>query len=118
LIDLTALLLSHLQSAFTISFHIIFPSFTIGLAAFSDDAAFGAATAVVPKFVSPRSGLALHGGEWRPCLRGPVFLLMLIYTAIIYTVFRGKIPPRRTNTKDKPSGPHMKPGGDPVGLGW
>jgi cytochrome d ubiquinol oxidase subunit I len=31
--DLTALLLSPLQFAFTISFHIIFPSFTIGLAA-------------------------------------------------------------------------------------
>ncbi len=31
--DLTALLLSRVQWAFTISFHIIFPSFTIGLAA-------------------------------------------------------------------------------------
>jgi len=31
--DITALLLSRLQFAFTISFHIIFPSFTIGLAA-------------------------------------------------------------------------------------
>src|ERR1700759_908081 len=31
--DLTALFLSRLQFAFTISFHIIFPSFTIGLAA-------------------------------------------------------------------------------------
>ena len=31
--DTTALLLSRLQFAFTISFHIIFPSFTIGLAA-------------------------------------------------------------------------------------
>src|SRR5438132_11967054 len=31
--DLTALLLSRFQFAFTISFHIIFPSFTIGLAA-------------------------------------------------------------------------------------
>ena len=31
--DLTALLLSRIQFAFTISFHIIFPSFTIGLAA-------------------------------------------------------------------------------------
>src|ERR1700729_1428101 len=31
---ITALLLSRLQFAFTISFHIIFPSFTIGLAAF------------------------------------------------------------------------------------
>jgi cytochrome d ubiquinol oxidase subunit I len=31
--DLTALLLSRLQFGFTISFHIIFPSFTIGLAA-------------------------------------------------------------------------------------
>jgi bd-type cytochrome oxidase subunit I len=30
--ELTALLLSRLQFAFTISFHIIFPSFTIGLA--------------------------------------------------------------------------------------
>ena len=30
--DLTALLLSRLQFAFTVSFHIIFPSFTIGLA--------------------------------------------------------------------------------------
>jgi cytochrome bd ubiquinol oxidase subunit I len=30
---LTALLLSRLQFAFTISFHIIFPSFTIGLGA-------------------------------------------------------------------------------------
>src|ERR1700754_4295050 len=31
--DATALLLSRLQFAFTVSFHIIFPSFTIGLAA-------------------------------------------------------------------------------------
>ncbi len=31
--DLTALILSRLQFAFTVSFHIIFPSFTIGLAA-------------------------------------------------------------------------------------
>jgi len=31
--DPTALLLSRLQFAFTISFHIIFPAFTIGLAA-------------------------------------------------------------------------------------
>src|SRR5690348_17241554 len=30
--ELTALLLSRLQFAFTVSFHIIFPSFTIGLA--------------------------------------------------------------------------------------
>jgi cytochrome bd ubiquinol oxidase subunit I len=32
--DLTAVLLARIQFAFTISFHIIFPSFTIGLAAF------------------------------------------------------------------------------------
>src|SRR5579871_5117615 len=31
--EVTALLLSRLQFAFTVSFHIIFPSFTIGLAA-------------------------------------------------------------------------------------
>jgi cytochrome bd ubiquinol oxidase subunit I len=31
--DTTALLLSRIQFAFTITFHIIFPSFTIGLAA-------------------------------------------------------------------------------------
>jgi cytochrome d ubiquinol oxidase subunit I len=31
--DMTALLLSRLQFAFTVSFHIVFPSFTIGLAA-------------------------------------------------------------------------------------
>ncbi len=31
--DPTALLLSRVQWAFTISFHIIFPAFTIGLAA-------------------------------------------------------------------------------------
>jgi cytochrome bd ubiquinol oxidase subunit I len=31
--DITALLLSRIQFAFTVSFHIIFPSFTIGLAA-------------------------------------------------------------------------------------
>ena len=31
--QLTPLLLSRLQFAFTVSFHIIFPSFTIGLAA-------------------------------------------------------------------------------------
>src|SRR6202167_6079632 len=31
--DLLALLLSRLQFAFTVSFHIIFPAFTIGLAA-------------------------------------------------------------------------------------
>jgi cytochrome d ubiquinol oxidase subunit I len=32
-VDSTALLLSRLQFAFTISYHIIFPAFTIGLAA-------------------------------------------------------------------------------------
>ena len=32
--DLDALLLSRLQFAFTIAFHILFPAFTIGLAAF------------------------------------------------------------------------------------
>jgi cytochrome bd ubiquinol oxidase subunit I len=32
-VDTAALLLSRLQFAFTISFHIIFPSFSIGLAA-------------------------------------------------------------------------------------
>jgi hypothetical protein len=31
--DITALFLSRLQFAFAVSFHIIFPSFTIGLAA-------------------------------------------------------------------------------------
>src|ERR1700742_967347 len=31
--DTTALLLSRIQFAFTISFHIIFPAFTVGLAA-------------------------------------------------------------------------------------
>jgi len=31
--EITALLLSRLQFAFTVSYHIIFPSFTIGLAA-------------------------------------------------------------------------------------
>src|ERR1700730_11356597 len=31
--DMTALFLSRLQFAFTISFHVIFPSFTIGLGA-------------------------------------------------------------------------------------
>src|SRR5260370_1866325 len=31
--DMTSLLLSRIQFAFTITFHIIFPSFTIGLAA-------------------------------------------------------------------------------------
>jgi cytochrome d ubiquinol oxidase subunit I len=30
--DITALPLSRLQCAFTVSFHIIYPSFTIGLA--------------------------------------------------------------------------------------
>src|SRR5271155_1629067 len=33
MMELSALLLSRLQFAFTVSFHIIFPSFTIGLAA-------------------------------------------------------------------------------------
>ena len=32
--DVEALLLSRLQFAFTIAFHIIFPSFTIGLASY------------------------------------------------------------------------------------
>ena len=31
--DMSALLLSRIQFAFTVSFHIIFPAFTIGLAA-------------------------------------------------------------------------------------
>jgi len=32
-VDISALLLSRIQFAFTVSFHIIFPAFTIGLAA-------------------------------------------------------------------------------------
>ena len=32
--DLDAVLLARIQFAFTVAFHIIFPSFTIGLAAF------------------------------------------------------------------------------------
>ena len=32
--DLDALLLSRIQFAFTVSFHIVFPAMTIGLAAF------------------------------------------------------------------------------------
>ena len=31
--DISALLLSRIQFAFTVSFHIIFPAFTVGLAA-------------------------------------------------------------------------------------
>lgn len=38
--DITALLLSRIQFAFTITFHIIFPSFTIGLAAWLTVLAF------------------------------------------------------------------------------
>ena len=34
LFDLDALLLSRIQFAFTVSFHIVFPAMTIGLAAF------------------------------------------------------------------------------------
>jgi cytochrome bd ubiquinol oxidase subunit I len=33
-VDFDALLLSRLQFAFTVAFHILFPAFTIGLAAY------------------------------------------------------------------------------------
>jgi cytochrome bd-type quinol oxidase subunit 1 len=55
--DLTALLLSRLQFAFTISFHIIFPSFTIGLAAWLTVLeALGLATGARPIAWSSSSG--------------------------------------------------------------
>jgi cytochrome bd-type quinol oxidase subunit 2 len=67
--ELTALLVSRLQWVFTISFHIIFPSFTIAEAA------------------APQSSLAFMfwgGGLF-------VFPLMLLYMAISLSVFRGKV---------------------------
>ena len=66
--DVNALLLSRLQFAFTVSFHIIFPSFTIGLAA----------------WLAVLEALRLWGeGVF-------VFPPMLVYTAVSYSVFRGK----------------------------
>ena len=62
---LTALLLSRLQFAFTITFHIIFPSFTIGLAAWLTVLAalhLGTGRPVRPMarrvFSNPRSAIA------------------------------------------------------------
>jgi len=73
--ELSALLLSRLQFAFTISFHIIFPSFTIGLAA----------------WLTVLEALGLATG--RPAYREGLFVfpLMLIYAAVNYSVFRGKV---------------------------
>ena len=65
--DLTALLLSRVQFAFTISFHIIFPSFRIG--------------------ALPHSSLAFM--FWGAGVF--VFPLTLLYTVISYTVFKGKV---------------------------
>ena len=75
--DATALLPSRLQFAFTISFHIIFPSFTIGLAAWR------------------RRIRVLAFMFWGEGLF--VFPLMLVYTAISYAVFRGKVRPASVN---------------------
>jgi cytochrome bd-type quinol oxidase subunit 2 len=80
--DLDVVLLSRIQFAFTISFHIIFPSFTIALAAW----------------------LALLEGRWLQAASPPsslrflfygaglfVIPVILIYTITVYWVFRGKI---------------------------
>ena len=66
--DFDPVLLARLQFAFTISFHIIFPSFTIGLSAYHRDAA-GAVAAHRPRALPPPRavldqdlrGLVRHG---------------------------------------------------------
>jgi cytochrome bd-type quinol oxidase subunit 2 len=132
--DTTALILSRLQFAFTISFHIIFPAFSIGLAAwltilealhlntgrpayrvlfefwlkiFGVAFGLGVVSGVVMAFpvwheleraafvltieesAAPQSSLAFM--FWGEGLF--VFPLMLFYTAISYSVFRGKVKP-------------------------
>jgi cytochrome bd-type quinol oxidase subunit 2 len=99
--DATALLLSRIQFAFTISFHIIFPAFTIGLAAWltlleTFTAFMLLALSFWPHMVpfaitideaaAPHSSLAFM--FWGEGLF--VFPLMLIYVATGFRVFRGK----------------------------
>ena len=145
--DTTALLLSRIQFAFTISFHIIFPAFTIGLAAWLAvlealflktgrpayrivfefwlkifGVAFGLGVvsgivmafqfgtnwSVLSKMSGPIQGPLLsyetftaftleatflaYSSTAVPACRLIVFPLMLLYTIISYTVFRGKVP--------------------------
>jgi cytochrome bd-type quinol oxidase subunit 1 len=65
--DLTASLLSRLQFVVTVSFHIIFPAFTIGLAAWLAFLFWGTGIVVLP--------------------------ITLAYTGVAYFVFRGKVLP-------------------------
>jgi cytochrome bd-type quinol oxidase subunit 2 len=68
------------SSPFTISFHIIFPTFTTGLAVWR--------TVLEALHLAGRSVYRQVFEFW---LRIFVFPLMLLYTAISYSVFRGKI---------------------------
>jgi cytochrome bd ubiquinol oxidase subunit II len=115
--DLTALLLSRLQLAFTVSFYSIFPSFTIGLAAvalaasvrYRRDrlpfhmvalifiAAFGTIAISFWPYMIPFSIAIAEAAAPRSSLAFMfwgaglfVFPLMLLSTIVSYTVFRGR----------------------------
>ncbi len=80
-----ALLLSRIQFAFTISFHIIFPAFTVGLAAWLTPPY----SITIAQAAAPESSLAFL--FWGAGLF--VLPLILLYNITIYAVFRGKTPP-------------------------
>jgi cytochrome d ubiquinol oxidase subunit II len=92
--DLTALLLSRLQFAFTVSFHIIYTTALIFVLAFGTLAIsfwpyMIPFSITIDEAAAPHSSLAFM--FWGEGLF--VFPLMLLYTVISYSVFRGKVKP-------------------------
>ena len=67
--DVTALILLRIQFAFTISFHIIFPAFTIGLAAWLtvlEAMQLATGRPAYRALVDNRHGSVWDCGGWRP----------------------------------------------------
>jgi len=110
--ELDALFLSRLQFAFTVAFHIIFPSFTIGLAAYGvrrriDRLPFAMTVLlfviagamfvltlrpfVVPWSVTAQEAAATDAFLSFLLFGGAFALPVIIYTSGVYWVFRGEI---------------------------
>ena len=88
--DITALLLSRLQFAFTVSFHIIFPAFTIGLAAWLavlEALHLATKAPVIAQAAAPESSLAFLFWGAGVIVLPPTML----NTAAVHFIFRGKV---------------------------
>ena len=103
---LDALILSRLQFAFTIAFHIIFPSLAMGLAAWlvvleglylaTDQSIYRRLFDFWLTIFGLASGIGLVSGivtgfEFGTNLSRLVLPMTLGYTAVAYRVFRGKV---------------------------